>query len=177
MVPSDGCWCLRLVRVYGFGVQRRIFSSKIIVRAVLVALGTKHTNEEDETPGLPEGSTPSATPITSPGYSVERNPAVYQEREPRSAMVDAVQPRWAGLPVSDPRTLRSRGELKNERAPNPLFFHRVLGISVDSCPKTLLHKNTCCFVESDTFLPGQVIRASCSWSCWNWRCWFLAYWR
>ena len=41
---------LRLVRVYGVGVERRIFSSKIIVRAVLVALETKDTYEEDEIP-------------------------------------------------------------------------------------------------------------------------------
>ena len=57
----------RLVRVYGFGVQRRIFSPKVIVRAVLVALETEDTNEEGETPGLPEGSAPPATPVASLG--------------------------------------------------------------------------------------------------------------
>ena len=57
----------RLVRVYGFGVQRRIFSPKVVVRTVLGALETEDTCEEGETPGLLEGSTPPATPVTSPG--------------------------------------------------------------------------------------------------------------
>ena len=57
----------RLVRVYGFGAQRRIFSPRVVVWEVFVALETEVTCEEGKTPGLPEGSTPLATPVTSPG--------------------------------------------------------------------------------------------------------------
>ena len=42
-----------------------------------------------------------------------------------------------GLPVSNPRTLLSRGELKIERAPNPLFLHSSFGHLSGLLPKDL----------------------------------------
>ena len=57
----------RLERVYRFGVHRRIsLSPEVIVRAALGAQETEDTCKEGETPGLPEASSPPATPDTPP---------------------------------------------------------------------------------------------------------------
>ena len=56
----------RLVRVYGFGVQRKVFSPKVIVWAVFVGLETEDMCVEDKTVVVPEGSILLATPVSSP---------------------------------------------------------------------------------------------------------------
>ena len=63
---NDACWPPWWV--CGFGVQRRIFSPKVIGWAVFVALETEDTCQDGRTLGLPEGPTPLATPVTSPGH-------------------------------------------------------------------------------------------------------------
>ena len=60
----------RLVRVYRFGAQMRIFSPEVIVWAVFVDLETEVTCEEYETHGLPVSSTSVAAPVTSPGRRI-----------------------------------------------------------------------------------------------------------
>ena len=60
----------RSVRVYGFGVQRRNFSPKVIVLAVFVRLEAEDTCVEDKTLVVPKGATPLTTPVSSPDRGV-----------------------------------------------------------------------------------------------------------
>ena len=123
---------------------------------------TEDTCKESETPGLPEISTPPATPDTTLGpwvserdflvpdenvadplldacvLSVQRNSAGDRHREFRSTVSELVQPLWAGWPVSGPRTLRWCCKFVSEHALQPLAHIRELCNSVAHSLRTLL---------------------------------------
>ena len=131
----------RSVRVYGFGVQRRNVSPKVIVLAVFVRLEAEDTCVEDKTLVVPKGATPLTTPVSPPdrgfderetlglGESVAEPPLdervlSVHEDSAGDAVVDLVQLRWVGVPVSSLRTLLSCCKFMGVYAWYHLVHHR-----------------------------------------------------